>query len=151
MIKDIIGTVMSIILVFLMLMVTPLYYIGIIQWASSESAARAYTRNLVDEVIDTRELKVETLQDYNLSMASLSDYYNTTVMRQVKVVNPDPLNPGQTYSSYQVVDDIYNYNQGDLIVVKVEPLGKNMFQIIARSMLGLSMSPNGFTFPGRVR
>lgn len=149
--KDIVSSILGIFLAFIMLGVTPLYYVGLIQWAQAETQAIAYTTNLIDEVIDTKQLNDQTLSDYNLHMASLSSYYTFTIERQIKVVNPDPLNPGSTYTTYIVDDNVKEYDTGDLIVVSVKPVGLSFAQSVADSILGLSIPKNGFTLPGRVR
>ncbi len=149
--KDIVSSVLGIFLAFILLGVTPLYYVGVIQWAQAETQAIAYTTNLVDEVIDTKQLNDQTLAEYNLKMASLSTYYTFTIERQIKVVNPDPMNPGSTYTTYIVDDNIREYDTGDLIVVSVRPAGLSFAQTIADNILGLSVPKNGFTLPGRVR
>ena len=151
MIKDVLGSIFSFIMIILMLVITPIYYVGIIQWARSEAVVNIETRNLIDEVIDTRFLIDDTLKDYNLSIAALPMNYVITISRKVKVINPDPLNPGSTYTTYVVVDDISKYEQGDFIVVNLEPVGNNLFQIISKSLMGLSIPSNSFTLAGRVR
>ena len=151
MIKDAVGGVISLMLAFIFLCFMPLYYTGVIQWARSESEALAATRNLIDEVIDTRQLLNDTLADYNLTIAGLPDYYTTTITRQVKIINPDPLNAGQTYTTYVTVDDNSVYDQGDFIIVEVEPFGMNVFRTMARGLFGLSIPNDGFTLAGRVR
>lgn len=151
MIKDILGSVVSIIIAFILIGITPLYYTGIINWASAESRAIAYTRNLVDTVIDTRELTDSTLKEYNLNMASLSEYYVHTITREVKVTNPKPGTVDKTYSTYIAVDNNRVYDQGDIIIVEVQPVGDNVYRIIAQSLLGLRVPNDGFRLPGRVR
>lgn len=149
--KDVVSAVISIIAIFLMLGVTPLYYEGIIQWQKSQSQALAYTRAVVDEVIDTKELTDEAIKDYNLNMASLPNTYKVTISRQVKVVNPDPENAGKTHTTYVTVDDNKHYDQGDLIIVEVKPLSNNLAQQISLALLNLASPSSGFTIPGRVR
>lgn len=151
MLKDVLGSIFSFIMIIIMLVITPIYYVGIIQWARSEAVVNIETRNLIDEVIDTRFLIDDTLKDYNLSIAALPMNYVITISRKVKVINPDPLNPGSTYTTYVVVDDISKYEQGDFIVVNLEPVGNNLFQIISKSLMGLSIPSNSFTLAGRVR
>lgn len=151
MLKDVLGSIFSFIMIILMLVITPIYYVGIIQWARSEAVVNIETRNLIDEVIDTRFLIDDTLKDYNLSIAALPMNYVITISRKVKVINPDPLNPGSTYTTYVVVDDISKYEQGDFIIVNLEPVGNNLFQIISKSLMGLSIPSNSFTLAGRVR
>lgn len=149
--KNVISTVLSIIAIVLLLYVTPAYYTGAVQWAKSQSEALAYTRDLIDIVIDTRQLTEDVLNDYALNMSSTSEYFKYTIIRKVKCVMPDPVNPGKTYSTYIVVDDISQYNQGDRIIVKVEPVGTSIYQIISHSVLGFASVSDGFTLPGRVR
>lgn len=149
--RDMVASVISVILITIMLFITPTYYIGIIEWARSQSEALTYTRNLIDEVIDTRELNEDTYNDYNLRMAAVDDYYDVKITRKVKCVMPDPVNAGQTYTTYIVVDDIERYNQGDIIIVEVNPISVNTFQAIASALLGMSDMTDGFTLCGRVR
>ena len=103
--KDIVGSVFALFVAFLLLALTPLYYISTIQWAKSETMILTSARNLIDEVIDTRKLDDAALKEFNLNIAANSEYYTTNIIRQVRAVNPDPLNPGSTYTSYVTVDD----------------------------------------------
>ncbi len=150
MVKDIIGNVVSAIMIVVMLFVTPMYYVGIIQWARDESQALAWTRAVVDEIIDSKELVDSTLEEYNIKMASLSTYYNTTITRQKKITNPAYDGDG-TYTSYVTVDDNRHYDQGDLVIIHVKQIGAPLYQAIARVLLGAQMPSDEFTIPGRVR
>lgn len=154
------SVVLTIILIILALVVTPIYYIGIMEWARSEYAVMTECRNLVDKVIDSRVLTDDMKEDFELALAAQPNTYSWTIYREVKVVNPDPADPadpaipgdvGGTYTSYQVVDDDSIYNQGDLITIKVEPVGNNFIRTMSMKMLGFTYSPNSYTFTGRVR
>lgn len=149
--KNVISSVLSAIAIVILLFVTPAYYVGVIQTARAQSAALSYTRDLIDTVIDTRQLTTDTLEDYTLNMATTTEYYKFTITRKMRVVNPDPVEAGQTYSTYINVDDTSIYNQGDRIIVKVEPIGTNLFQSLSSSLIGLNVSAEGFTLVGRVR
>lgn len=149
--KDVIGSLLSILLAFVLLGVTSIYYVGIIQWAESETQALSYTRSVIDEVIDTRELTDATKEDYDLLMSSLANYYSFEIIRQVKIVEPDPLNPGGTYTSYMTVSDNKHYEQGDLIIINVKPVGLNVAQAVGQSFLGMTSLQDGFSLAGRVR
>lgn len=149
--RNIVGNLLSVIAVFLLLYVTPLYYTGIVQWAKASSEALAYTRDLVDDVIDTRELTDDMLNDYAINMASTAEYYRYEIIRKEKCIMPDPVNAGQTYSTYIVVDDISKYNQGDKIIVRVDPVGSDMFQTLAVNIMHMTALKDGFVLPGRVR
>jgi len=149
--KDVVGSVLAIFLGFILLLVTPMYYFSIIQWAKAETVALTAARNLIDEVIDTKEMDDAALATFNMELAALSGYYTATVTRQVKVVNPDPLNPGETYTTYMTVDNNKEYDQGDFIIIEIEPLGVNISQTIARTLMGFQIPDNGVTLAGRVR
>lgn len=145
------GTVIGLILVVCMLIISPLYYVGIIEWAKSESEIMSDTSNLIDKVIDTRVLTDDMLADYNISVAAKAIKYRTVITRETKVVNPDPLNPGNTYTTYVLVDDTSIWKQGDIITITVEPISDSIYNRVSRSMLGLSVDSDGFTLSGRVR
>lgn len=149
--KDVVGSVLAIFLGFILLLVTPMYYFSIIQWAKAETVALTAARNLIDEVIDTKEMDDAALANFNMELAALSGYYTATVTRQVKVVNPDPLNPGETYTTYMTVDNNKEYDQGDFIIIEIEPLGVNISQTIARTLMGFQIPDNGVVLAGRVR
>ena len=145
------GMVIGLILVVCMLIVSPLYYVSIIEWAKAESEIMSDTSNLIDKVIDTRVLTDDMLADYNIAVAAKAIKYRTTIIRETKIVNPDPLNPGNTYTTYVLVDDLSTWEQGDIITITVEPIGESIYSRVSKSMLGLSVDSDGFTRSGRVR
>ena len=149
--KDVVGSVLAIFLGFILLLVTPMYYFSIIQWAKAATVALTAARNLIDEVIDTKEMDDAALANFNMDLAALSGYYTATVTRQVKVVNPHPLNPGETYTTYMTVDNNKEYDQSDFIIIEIEPLGVNISQSIARTLMGFQIPDNGVVLAGRVR
>jgi hypothetical protein len=145
------GLALSMIIMVLMLLVCPLYYIGIIEMARSQEIVLAETRNVIDRVIDTREFTDEMREDYMLALASQSTYYRATITRECKVIDPDPVNPGKTRSSYLIADDTSKYVQGDIITIEVNIVGQNFFQTIARSFLGLAIREDNVRLSARVR
>lgn len=149
--NDIAGKVIGVILVFLMLGVTPLYFTSIIESARDQELIMNATQQLIDGVVDTGQLTQETLDSYYTTLATANGYYNATILHKIKMINPDPSNPGSTYTSYVAVDDIYSYERGDEIIVKVDTLGESYYQKITRSLLGLSVLKEGFSLAGRVR
>lgn len=149
--RNVVGYVISLVAIIIMLVITPNFYIGVTQWSRAQSEVLTYTRNLVDEVIDTRELRKDTLDDYFILIASTTELYDATITRKIKCVMPDPVNIGKTYTTYMTVDDVSSFNQGDIIVVKVEPIAPGVFQSLASSLLGMPSLVDGFTLSGRVR
>lgn len=77
--------------------------------------------------------------------------YLCTLTYDAKVVNPDPKSPGDTYMTYVGSDDIYHWNQGDLLKVKVTEVGPTGLASFLYSVFGLNMAPVDFTLAGRIR
>lgn len=148
---NIIGVVLGTVLGIFLLVLFPMYQIGIYEQVSAQEQSLSYTRNLIDEVIDSRQLTESTLQNFYLNIGSASSNLSAEIIRETKVVNPDPLKPGSTYVAYLANDDIYNYNQGDLITVHVYQVGSSLTERIAMSALNLKISSIDFTLTMRVR
>lgn len=149
--QSVIGQVLLIILTVLNCIVMPIFNIGNHIWDATQHQMVTDTRNFIDEVIDTREITDVMMEDYNLRIAAKSSYYTVDIYREVRVINPDPANPGKTKTNYLMVEDNRHYNQGDLITVRVETVGLNLFQTISRSMLGISAYSDVIQHTGRVR
>lgn len=149
--KGIVGDIIAVILLGALLLLAPQFNIGVEQWAESKMMVLSEARNLIDEVIDDRTLSDDTLEDFNLAVASASEYFKVDIIRKTKVVNPDPKNPGRTYTTYVLVDDIRNWKQGDRIVVKIHTIGQNIGKTIAASILGYSINDTDVEVGGRVR
>ena len=149
--KNVVGSILSVIAIFLQLYVTPVYYTGAILWAKAQSEALSYTRDFIDSVIDTREVTTDMLNDYSLNMSSTTEYYKFEIIRKEKCIMPDPVHPGQTYSTYIVVDDLSQFNQGDKIIVEVKPVGNNLFMTLSVNLMKMPSIRDGFRLVGRVR
>ncbi|MBQ2885838.1 MAG: hypothetical protein IJE43_19105 [Alphaproteobacteria bacterium] len=149
--KNPVGTIIAIMAIVYLIYVSPANDIGLIQWARSQSEALSYTRELIDGVIDTRLLTEDMLEDYALNMASASELYEFNITRKEKCIMPDPKHPGKTYTTYIVVDDISQYNQGDKIIVEVKPVGTNMYQKFSSAFSNTAALNKGFRLAGRVR
>ena len=149
--RSVFSTVMTIIIVFVEVTLVPMLYLGINAWSRDDFKAQRIASSLVDEIIDTRQLDEERLADFNLSVAELYGHYKGTVERQMEVIQPDPANPGKTYSVYLDVDDITQYNQGDLVIVTIENIGYNAAMAMACQLFNLPIYTEPIRFPARVR
>lgn len=147
----VIGLVISIIVSSVTLFLGGMFFIGIILNVQSQHSALSYTRNLVDEVIDSRVLTDDMIADYNLALASLSNDYIAEFYREVRMVNPDPANPGYTYNSYVITDETEKYKQGDVFTIKVNRVGISIYEVIARQVLGLAIREDEIILAGSVR
>ena len=146
------GTLLNVAILVFTLFIGPMYDIGLINWQLATNQTLYETRHLVDTVIDTRTLEKTTLADYNLALASISEYMHSEIIHEVKVIDPDPsVGVGATRSTYVVTEDIQNYKQGDLITVKVTSIAPNSLQSVVQSLLGLRPTMSNFTICGKVR
>lgn len=111
----------------------------------------AEVTNFVDEVTDTAVLDEKHVADLYLACSAYGPLVDVQILRYAKVVNPDPKNPGDTYMTYVGSDDIYSWNQGDLLKVKVTEVGPTGLASFLYSVFGLNMAPVDFTLAGRIR
>lgn len=145
------GMVFLMLLTALCLIVTPLYYISIIQYAKAENEMMSDVAGVIDRVIDTRNLTEDMIADLHLALAAKPMNYTLTITRETRVTNPDPNNPGSTYTVYVIADDIYHYKQGDIITIRVEMFGESMMTQIAGKLLGMHLAKYDYQVSGRVR
>ena len=89
--------------------------------------------------------------DLYLACSAYGPLVDVQILRYAKVVNPDPKSPGDTYMTYVGSDDIYHWNQGDLLKVKVTEVGPTGLASFLYSVFGLNMAPVDFTLAGRIR
>lgn len=149
---SIMGTILNMVICVIMIFIAPMYDIGLIQWQRSTNQVMYETRHLVDSVIDTRTLTKQMLSDYNLALASTSEYFVAEVIHETKIIDPDPnVGPNATRATYVVTEDIQNYKQGDLITVRVKCVSSNSFQTIAQTLLGTRITKSNLISCGKVR
>lgn len=141
------GAVLSV----FMIVLFPMYQASIYNQVRAQEQALAYTRDLVDEVIDSRRLSESTLEDFYLKLGSTTANLSARITKEVRVVNPDPLTPSKTYTAYLASEDIYTYEQGDRIVVEVFQVGDSLMERIAKTFLNLHLGKISFSLVGRVR
>lgn len=111
----------------------------------------AEVTNFVDEVTDTAVLDEKHVADLYLACSAYGPLVDVQILRYVKVVNPDPKSPGDTYMTYVASEDIYKWNQGDLLRVKVKEVGPTGLSSFLYRVFGLYMAPVDFTLAGRIR
>lgn len=148
---SIFGTAINFCIGIFLLIVIPVYGISCADWTRTQHQVLSEARNLVDEVIDSRELSASRLADFNLALAAQSVTFKSTIIREVKIVNPDPANPGRTYTTYLVTEDVNHYQQGDLITVKIEQIAPSNLEIISQRLLGIYPKSDDIILTGRVR
>lgn len=145
------SSIVLIIAIVIGIIVMPAYYIGIVQWRNDQEVCIVEARNLVDKIIDTRSFTSEMESDFNIALASMNGTYTAEVTHEIMMVNPDPTNPGGTYTSYVITNDLENWNQGDYVTVTIRPVGLSFLQAVSLKLLGASYTTQPVTFKARVR
>lgn len=111
----------------------------------------AEVTNFLDEVTDSGNLTERQVADLYLACSGYGPTCDVQLLRYVKVVNPDPKNPGSTYTTYVGSDDFYTWNQGDILKIKVTEIGYSSTSSFLYSTLGILLAPVDFTLAGRIR
>ncbi len=151
------SIVVLLIAIVVAIVITPVYYIGIIQWRNDQEICIVEARNLADKIIDTRQYTTEMESDFNLALATMHGTYTGEVKREIMMVNPDPNydssdpEASKTYTSYVVTDDLSHWNQGDYVTVTIKPVGHSLLQSISMRLLGAYYDTDPISFKGRVR
>lgn len=127
------------------------YVAGAHQYITSYHVMLNETRNFVDDVIDTKEITPQMLEDFNIALASSEVVYSAEIYRYIRTVNPDPVHPGQTVTTWTMVDDSTKFNTGDRVQVICTPVTIGPYQAIARSFLHLPMDSTKIIKTARVR
>lgn len=127
------------------------YVAGCHQYITSYHFMLNETRNFVDDVIDTKEITPQMLEDFNIALASSEVVYSAEIYRYIRTVNPDPVHSGQTITRWTMVDDSSKFNSGDRIQVVCTPVSVGAYQAIANTFLHLPMDRTTIIKTARVR
>lgn len=145
------GIALAIAIYFMNFILFPFYVAGCHEYIQSWHYMLNETRDFVDEVIDTREITPTMQEDFNYAMSSHSVVYSATIYRKVKTINPDPVHPGQTITTYTVVDDYSKFNTGDRITVTCVPITVGVYQSVTRMFLRLPLDSQEIELTARIR
>lgn len=139
------------IIVALVLLVLMLANVMVADQLQARRSILAEATTFLDEVTDTGSLTDKNIQDIYIACNGYGPICNVTVQRYVRVVHPLPGHAGQTYTTYSLTDDIYNWSQGDLCKISVEEAGYTGMAYFLYTTIGLGMEPVDFQLTGRVR
>lgn len=145
-INKILGVVLCFILIVLMLSAAMMS-----EQVQARRSIVAEVTNFVDEVTDTGVLDERHVADLYLACSAYGPITDVQILRYVKVVNPDPKEPGSTYMTYVASENIYQWNQGDILKVNVKEVGPTGLAGFLYRIFGLTMAPVDFTLAGRIR
>lgn len=145
------GVALAVILYAIEFLGFTFYVVGAHQYITSYHKMLNETRDFVDDVIDIKEITPQMLEDFNISLASNEVVYSAEIYRYIRTVNPDPVHPGQTVTTWTLVDDSTKFNTGDRIQVVCTPVTIGPFQAMARSFLHLPVDRTKIVKTARIR
>ncbi len=148
---DIIGKFLGIALAFVLLVVAPFIEYTAQQTSLDSRAIVSVVNNFIDEVVDSREITDSMLRQFNADLAQYSIAVDYEIIRERRVIDPDPLNPGEYYPSMVVTDDNRHYEQGDHITVHIYEVGTSASASIAYRLARVTQPRLDYTFSARVR
>lgn len=126
-------------ILFISLVVLPIYFMSIIQYYIDVNRIQTAERNFVDYVIDNRQVSESALSELNLSIAAVSTPVRVSIERETRIINP-----GSTAGAVDVswtaaeYDENTIWSQGDLISVEVKQESANIMQQLSSLFLGSS-------------
>lgn len=133
------------------------YVVGCHAYIASWHNMMNETRNFIDEVIDTREITPQMEEDFALALASNDVVYHAEIYREIKKIDPDPMNLGTpttvggTVTSWIVTDNYSKFNTGDRVVVETTPVSVGPYEAIANIVLRLPADTSRVVKSARVR
>lgn len=139
-------------ILFISLVVLPIYFMSIIQYYIDVNRIQTAERNFTDYVIDNRQVNESALSELNLSIAAVSTPVRVYISRETRIINP-----GSTAGAVDVswtaaeYDENTIWSQGDLITVEVKQESANIMQQLSALFLGSSYNNLNMRLTAMVR
>lgn len=151
--QSVIGTVISIIVMFVSLIVLPTYFVGVINWRTDMNTCQTAARNFVDMVIDNGQITEKALSDLNLTIAGCSGDYSYEYYREEKIVNPVVGSDSEYVVTYvhTEVDTSTVWHPGDIVTIVITQQSPNLFQRLSNALLNTSYNNFDLRLSGMVR
>lgn len=135
------GMAVQIFILFLSIIILPIYFMSIIQYYKDVNRCQVAARNFVDYVIDNRQVSESALAELNISLAAVSTPVSAEVKRETRVIDPAATsNETEIKWVYTEWDENTTWYQGDLVTVEIKQDSVNMLQQISGVFLGINYS-----------
>lgn len=146
------GMAVQVFILFLSLIILPIYFMSIIQYYKDINRIQTAERNFVDYVIDNRQVSNAAVTELNLSIAAVSTPVTVDIKRETRIINPAST-PGAVDVSWVAAE--FNedtiWDQGDLITIEVKQENANIMQQISAMFLGSSYNNISMRLTAMVR
>ena len=147
------GMAVQVFILFISLVILPIYFMSIIQYYKDINRIQVAERNFVDAVIDNRQVSDAVLSELNIQLAAVSTPVTVSIKREVRAIDPRPGEIGQTEVRWVFVEWHQNddWNQGDIVTVSVKQNNPNMMQQLSSVFLGSGYNNLNMDLAGMVR
>lgn len=152
--KNFIGTIVTTIIVIVGFLFLSIYYGGLVDMARSQSELLNEVQFFLDKVADTKTITERDLEDFTLAMAGTTVPVKFELLREARQVNPDPASttvPKKTYTTWVPTEDVYRYDDGDIIIIRISQIGSNFYQSFSERVLRMYTPKVEFTLSRVVR
>lgn len=102
-----------------------------------------------DKVCDSGVLSQKMIDDFYLGCSSHGAVVDIKIERYKGIVNPD--GNGSTYMTYTPMENIYKFDKGDIVKIKVKELEGTGVHRMYYNMVHFYKQPLDITIPGMVR
>ena len=148
---DFLGKVLAVFMVFFLGILIPLCIVITGRAYIAQQKIMNEMVAFLDEVADAGECTPETLATFQTACASYGPVVDVTVGRYMRVVDPDPRNPGHSYTTFVYTDDISNFNIGDKVTVTAKEIGYKGGAQVLYNTFGIMIDKLDCTFAKGVR
>ena len=147
------GMVTQVVILFLGIVILPIYYMSIIQYYKDVNRIMVAERNLIDYVIDNKQVADSALSEFNITTAAVSTSVDVTITRETRIIDPSDDSPSKVDVKWVATDWDKDtvWLQGDLITVNVKQDSSNIMQQISGIFLGSMYSNLDMPMTGMVR
>lgn len=150
------GKVIGVIVLFVSLVLLPIFFISIVDWREDANRIQTASRDFIDRVIDAGQITEDMEADLNLDLAACTSNFVYTIIVETKITNPKFDASGKVTGYTTVwVPMVYNkgdtLQRGDIVTLKVEQSDFGLFQKFAIGLLGVSFNKMDCVTPGMVR
>lgn len=149
------GKIIAIVILYVSLIMLPLYFMSIVDWRDDANRVQVVARNFVDKAIDSGQITQGMLEDINLSLSGCTGSYHYEIRRETKVTNP--VYEGANVVGYETTWEACEWEvgkpllTGDIITVRIEQNGFSLMQRLSMGLCGVSWHRLDCSIPGMVR
>ena len=146
------AILIGILILFVGLIILPIYYQSIIDWRDDMNTVQQAGRNFVDKVIDAGVITEDMLEDLNLEIAGCKSSFSYKYYRETKVTNPANTESGYTTTwEYAEIKVGQVWEQGDIVTIVITQNSLGAFQKLSAGLMGNAWAVKEVRLAGMVR